>query len=62
MILAYPNAGHAVLGLPVEKSNPNYDRLDSLGGTDDGNNAARTDGWPKVMEHLDGALKASPPQ
>jgi hypothetical protein len=35
------------MGLPVEKSNPSYDRLDSLGGTDDGNNAARADGWPK---------------
>ncbi len=60
-ILAYDDAGHAVMGLPVEKSNPNYDRLDSLGGTDDGNNAARTDAWPKVMEHLGSALRGPPP-
>jgi dienelactone hydrolase len=59
-ILAYDDAGHAVMGLPVEKTNPNYDKLDSLGGTDDGNNAARTDGWPKVLEHLGSALKGPP--
>lgn len=55
-VLAYPAAGHAVLGLPVDKSNPNYDRLDSLGGTDDGNNAARVDGWPKTLQHLRAAF------
>lgn len=60
-ILAYDNAGHAVMGLPVEKSNPSYDRLDTLGGTDEGNNTARTDGWPKVVEHLEGALKLQAP-
>ncbi len=59
-ILSYDNAGHAVMGLPVEKTNPNYDKLDSLGGTDDGNNAARTDGWPKVLEHLASALRGPP--
>jgi pimeloyl-ACP methyl ester carboxylesterase len=56
-VLAYPDAGHAVFGLPVDRSNPNYDRLDSLGGTDDGNNAARGDAWPKVLEHLGAALR-----
>lgn len=59
-VLAYDNAGHAVLGLPVDKSNANYDRLDSMGGTDDGNNAARTDGWAKILTHLEAAL-ATPP-
>jgi uncharacterized protein len=56
-ILAYDNAGHAVMGLPVDKSNPSYDRLDNLGGTDEGNNAAREDGWPKIIAHLEAALK-----
>jgi hypothetical protein len=56
-ILAYDDAGHGVLGIPVEKSNPGYDRLDSLGGTDDGNNAARIDGWQKALQHLEEALK-----
>lgn len=56
-ILAYDEAGHGVMGVPVEKSNPNYDRLGSLGGTAEGNNAARIDGWPKVLQHLEEALK-----
>jgi hypothetical protein len=55
-VLAYENAGHAVLGIPVDKTNQNYDMLDSLGGTDDGNNAARADGWAKIVAHLDAAL------
>jgi uncharacterized protein len=56
-VLAYDNAGHGVFGLPVDKSNPNYGALDSLGGTDDGNNAARIDGWPKVLLHLESAMQ-----
>jgi hypothetical protein len=58
-ILAYDNAGHAVMGLPVEKSNPNYGKLDTMGGTDDGNNTARTDGWSKIVTHLETALAAT---
>ncbi len=61
-VLAYDNAGHAVMGLPVDKANPSYDRLDSLGGTDDGNNAARADGWPKIVAHLEAALAEASPQ
>jgi dienelactone hydrolase len=55
-VLAYENAGHAVLGIPLDKANKNYDALDSLGGTDDGNNAARADGWAKIVVHLEAAL------
>jgi uncharacterized protein len=61
-ILAYDNAGHAVMGLPIDESNPSYDRLDSLGGTDDGNNAARADGWSKIVAHLEAALVEASPQ
>jgi len=60
-VLAYDGAGHGVMGVPVETSNPNYKQLGSLGGTDDGNNAARTDGWAKIIAHLDEALSASAP-
>lgn len=56
-ILAYDEAGHGVMGVPIEKSNPGYNRLGSLGGTAGGNNAARIDGWPKVLQHLEEALK-----
>ena len=56
-VLAYDNAGHGVMGVPVENSNPRYHMLGCLGGTADGNNAARIDGWPKVLQHLAAALK-----
>lgn len=55
-VLAYDNAGHAVMGIPIDKSNKNYDTLDSLGGTDDGNNVARADSWAKTVAHLEAAL------
>lgn len=60
-ILAYDNAGHAVMGLPVDKSNSNYARLDRMGGTNDGNNDARADGWPKIVAHLEAALTTPSP-
>ena len=56
-VLAYSNAGHGVFGVPLEKSNANYAALGSLGGTADGNNSARIDGWPKALQHLNTALK-----
>lgn len=55
-ILAYENAGHTVLGIPLDKANKSYDGLDSMGGTDDGNNAARADSWAKVVAHLHATL------
>jgi dienelactone hydrolase len=57
VVLAYDHAGHGVFGVPLEKTNPNFNTLASLGGTADGNNAARIHGWPKVLEHLSAALK-----
>ena len=56
-VLAYDNAGHGVMGEPVDPTNPNYQRLGTLGGTPEGNNAARADGWPKVLKHLEDALR-----
>ncbi|MFM9971629.1 MAG: acyl-CoA thioester hydrolase/BAAT C-terminal domain-containing protein [Burkholderiales bacterium] len=55
-LLAYAQAGHAVMGLPIDRAEPRFDSLDSLGGTDEGNNAAREDGWPKIVAHLKSAL------
>ena len=55
-LLRYPNAGHAVLGLPVEPSNPNYSHLGALGGTAEGNAAARADAWPKIIAFLKAAV------
>ncbi len=57
---AYKDAGHAAIGVPVPKSNPNYERLGSLGGTPEGNAQAREDGWPKIIAFLKANL--APPQ
>lgn len=54
-VLAYPDAGHAVFGLPL--ADDDTSGLDGLGGTNAGNNAARKDGWPKVLAFLHAALR-----
>lgn len=48
-ILAYDDAGHLSVGPPVRRGEKLYDFLDRLGGTTNGNNAARADGWPKIL-------------
>jgi uncharacterized protein len=56
-VLAYDDAGHAVFGLPVEKTDERYQQLGTLGGSAEGNNAARADSWPKALQFLAQALK-----
>jgi hypothetical protein len=56
-VLSYDDAGHAVFGIPVSKTDAHYKQLASLGGSADGNNAARADSWPKVVAFLADALK-----
>lgn len=51
-VLAYKDAGHLAFGNPVPRDNPNYKLLGSIGGTADGNNTARADSWPKLLEFL----------
>lgn len=51
-VLAYKDAGHLAFGPPVPRGNPNYELLGSFGGTAAGNNAARADNWPKLLEFL----------
>ncbi|MEO1015688.1 MAG: acyl-CoA thioester hydrolase/BAAT C-terminal domain-containing protein [Pseudomonadota bacterium] len=51
-LLAYEDAGHAVFGIPVPADNPSYEKLASLGGSADGNAAARLDGWPRLVVFL----------
>lgn len=60
-VLAYPDAGHGVFGPPLAETDPAFDRLDGLGGTDQGNNRARRDGWPRVIAFLKSALAVTPP-
>jgi dienelactone hydrolase len=56
LVLRYPDAGHEVFGLPIDKSNPHYARLGSLGGTPQGIAAAHADGWPRTVAFLKQAL------
>jgi dienelactone hydrolase len=56
-LLEYDDAGHALFGPPADPASPNYKSLASLGGSADGNNAARKDDWPRTMAFLDEALK-----
>ncbi len=53
-ILRYPAAGHGVFGPPPPAPNP---ALAQLGGTPEGNLAARADGWPKVLAFLAARLR-----
>jgi dienelactone hydrolase len=54
--LAYENAGHAVFGPPLPADSPNMSRLAGLGGTPQGNQAARVDDWPKALAFIDEAF------
>jgi uncharacterized protein len=61
VLLAYPDAGHSVFGRPYPESDLAKARLDSLGGSNAGNNRARADGWPRVILFLKLALAAPVP-
>lgn len=56
-LLEYADAGHAVFGKPHDPHSPGIDKLAELGGTPQGNNAARADSLPKALKFLDAALK-----
>jgi hypothetical protein len=55
-VLAYDGAGHGGFGVPAQDPKG----LSVWGGTDEANNAARKDSWPKVMEFLKAHLLQSP--
>ena len=55
-LLAYPDAGHAAAGPPLDPKVP-ASAVTALGGTLEGNAAARDDSWPRTLEALDAALK-----
>jgi uncharacterized protein len=56
-LLEYEDAGHAVFGPPLERTDPKYPTLNSVGGSLDGNNDARRDSWTRLLALLDEALK-----
>lgn len=55
-LLAYPEAGHGVLGMPLPANDPALAKWTRLGGTAEGNAAARADNWPKLVAFLKAAL------
>ena len=55
-VLAYKDAGHAVFGNPRATTDKDFDALGSMGGSPEGNNAARKDNLPKIMAFLESAL------
>jgi uncharacterized protein len=56
-VLAYADAGHFAFGPPVASDSVSFNRLASLGGSLNGNQAAREDAWPRALAFLDAALK-----
>lgn len=56
-LLKYPDAGHAAFGPPAPPGSESIAKLATLGGSGEGNQAARLDNWPKVMAFMDAALR-----
>ena len=56
-VLAYADAGHQGFGPPFADNAPGLPNLASMGGTPQGNNAARADGWEKTKAFLRRVLK-----
>ena len=55
-VLSYAKAGHAVFGPPVDPAAPGFSSLGSVGGSPEGNNAARHQNWPEMLAFLDAKL------
>lgn len=55
-VLAYADAGHAVMGTPRQPGDANIGDLASLGGSAAGTNAARTDSMPRIAAFLKAPL------
>lgn len=56
-LLAYADAGHGVFGTARDPKEEGFEKLGSMGGSPEGNNSARKDGWPKAMAFLAVHLK-----
>jgi uncharacterized protein len=56
-LLEYSDAGHAVFGQPLDPKSTRFADLAKLGGSAEGNQAARQDSWTRAVAFIDGALK-----
>ncbi len=59
-LLAYEDAGHMLYGAVRSPGEDRYDSLSALGGTPEGNNAARKDNWPRIVAFLKSSLGGVP--
>ena len=55
IVLRYKDAGHGVMGAPFTDAKARAD-WSRMGGSEDGNAAARADSWPKIVAFLKGEL------
>ncbi|MBV9930839.1 MAG: dienelactone hydrolase family protein [Alphaproteobacteria bacterium] len=55
-LLAYPEAGHGVLGAPLAADSIDMKTWSRLGGSPAANAAARADAWPRMLAFLHRAL------
>lgn len=55
----YAAAGHAAFGIPFDPAKVDRAAIEQIGGTLEGNLAARSDSWPKIIAFLHEALRAS---
>lgn len=55
IVLRYKDAGHAVMGVPFADT-ATAKKWSKLGGTAEGNSAARIDSWPKIVAFLKAEL------
>lgn len=51
-VLSYPDSGHLGVGPPVPIDDPFHKHLADVGGTVEGNAAARADSWPQIVAFL----------
>ena len=58
-VAAYPNGGHMIFGRPLEPDHERFEELAAMGGTPEGNNAARRDGLTRIVAFLKSALEGS---
>ncbi|WP_298466911.1 acyl-CoA thioester hydrolase/BAAT C-terminal domain-containing protein [uncultured Erythrobacter sp.] len=61
-LLGYDNAGHWAFGVPTGLTEKDRDSLGKIGGTAEGDLAARKDQWPKMLAFLTEALNPEPEQ
>ena len=57
-VLDYSDAGHGCVGPPLSADDPVLDQLSRVGGSPAANNAARADGWPKIIDFVRNAVSA----